>query len=160
MKIVRPSRLGMAILTWVALHLWPAAIAPAAGLPQPPIAAKIDHEDTRWGQTVHDDYYWMRDKSDPKVIDYLNAENAYTDSVTGSLKPFQDALYKEMLGHINQTDLSVPVRRGEYSYYSRTEEGKQYPMYCRKSGSLTGKEEVILDLNDLGKGKKFVGLGK
>jgi oligopeptidase B len=150
----------MAILTWVVPHLWPAAIAPAADFPQPPIAAKIDHQETRWGQTVHDDYYWMRDKSDPKVIEYLNAENAYTDAVTAGLKPFQDALYKEMLGHVKQTDQSVPVRRGGYFYYSRTEEGKQYPIYCRKYGSVTAKEEVILDLNDLGKGKKFVGIGK
>src|SRR5581483_5310851 len=119
MKLARPRRLQMAILTWVVPHLWSAAIALAADMPQPPVAAKIDHQETRWGETVHDDYYWMRDKSNPKVIEYLNAENAYTEAVTANLKPFQEALYKEMLGHIKQTDLSVPVRRGEYFYYSR-----------------------------------------
>ena len=79
--------------------------------------------------------------------------------MTRRLKPFEDALYSEMLSHIKQTDLSVPVRRGDYYYYSRTEEGKQYPIQCRKKGSLEGKEEVLLDLNELGQGRKFAGLG-
>ena len=79
--------------------------------------------------------------------------------MTAGSKPFEDALYTEMLSHIKQTDLSVPVRRGEYLYYSRTEEGKQYPILCRKKGSLEAKEEVLIDLNELGQGKKFVGLG-
>ncbi len=159
MKLGMLSRLQLATSVLVGTYFWPAAIGIAADVPQPPVAAKIDHQETRWGKTVHDDYYWLRDKSNPKVIEYLNAENAYTEAVTTNLKPFEEMLYKEMLGHIKQTDLSVPVRRGEYFYYSRTEEGKQYPIYCRKYGSLTGKEELILDLNELGKEKKFVGLG-
>ena len=101
----------------------------------------------------------MREKSNPEVIKYLEAENAYTEAMTKGLKPFEDALYDEMLRHIKQTDLSVPVRRDDYYYYSRTEEGKQYPIQCRKKGSLDAKEEVLLDLNELGKGRKFVGLG-
>jgi oligopeptidase B len=79
--------------------------------------------------------------------------------MTQGLKPFEDALYNDMLSHIKQTDLSVPVRRGDYYYYSRTEEGKQYSIQCRKKGSLEGKEDVLLDLNELGKGKIFAGLG-
>ena len=67
--------------------------------------------------------------------------------MTTPLKLFEDALYNEMLSHIQQTDLSVPVRRGDYYYYSRTEEGKQYPIQCRKKGGLEAKEEVLLDLN-------------
>jgi len=126
---------------------------------QPPIAPIIEHKETRHGTVVVDNYYWLRDKSNPKVIKYLEEENAYTESMTKPLKPFEDALYNEILSHIKQTDLSVPVRRGDNYYYSRTEEGKQYPIQCRKRGSLGGKEEVLLDLNILGQGKKFVGLG-
>ena len=108
---------------------------------------------------VVDNYYWLRDKSNPEVIKYLEQENAYTEAKTKGLKPFEDALYKEMLSHVKETDLDVPVRRGDYYYYSRTEEGKQYPIRCRKKSSLEGKEEVLLDLNELALGKKFVGLG-
>jgi oligopeptidase B len=127
--------------------------------PQPPVAPVIEHRETRHGATVIDNYFWLREKSNPEVIKYLEAENAYTEAMTKDLKPFETALYAEMLSHIKQTDLSVPVRQGDYFYYSRTEEGKQYPIRCRKEGSLDAKEEVLLDLNELGKGKKFVGLG-
>src|SRR5271167_1803235 len=127
--------------------------------PPPPVAPVIEHHETRHGMAVVDNYFWLRDKSNPEVVKYLEAENGYTEAMTQGLKPFQDALYNEMLSHIKQTDLSVPVRRGDYYYYSRTQEGKQYPIQCRKKGSLDGKEEVLLDLNELGQGKKFVGLG-
>ena len=93
------------------------------------------------------------------MVEYLEAENAYTEAMTEDLKPFSDALYKEMLGRIKQTDLSVPTRRGDYLYYSRTEEGKQYPIQCRRKGTMEAPEEVLLDLNELGKDRKFVGLG-
>ena len=126
---------------------------------QPPVAPIIEHKETRHGTVVVDNYYWLRDKSNPKVIKYLEEENAYTEAMTKPLKPFEDTLYDEILSHIKQTDLSVPVRRGNYYYYSRTEEGMQYPIQCRKRGGLDGKEEVLLDLNVLGQGKKFVGLG-
>jgi oligopeptidase B len=127
--------------------------------PNPPEAPVIPHEETRFGSTVVDNYFWLREKSNPEVIKYLKQENAYTDAVTAGLKPFEGSLYNEMLSHVKQTDLDVPVRRGEYYYYSRTEEGKQYPIRCRKKGSLDGIEEILLDLNELGQGKKFVGLG-
>jgi oligopeptidase B len=127
--------------------------------PVPPVAPKKDHREVRHGATVVDDYYWFREKSNPELIQYLEAENAYTAAITQDQKPFEDALYKEMLGRIKQTDLSVPVRRGNYLYYSRTEEGKQYPIQCRKRGSVDAPEEVLLDLNELAKGHKFVGLG-
>jgi oligopeptidase B len=134
---------------------------PLAGqtTPRPPAAPVIPHHETRFGTTVVDNYFWLREKSNPRVIEYLEQENAYTEAMTRGLKPFEDALYSEMLSHVKQTDLSVPVRRGDYFYYSRTEEGKQYTIQCRKKGSLQGKEEVLLDLNELGQGKKFVGLG-
>ena len=127
--------------------------------PDPPDARVIPHEETRLGTRVVDNYFWLREKSNPEVIKYLEQENAYTAAVTNGLKPFEDALYNEMLSHVKQTDLDVPVKRGDYYYYSRTEEGEQYPIRCRKKGSLDGKEEVLLDLNELGQGKNFVGLG-
>ena len=128
--------------------------------PVPPVAAVEEHREARHGATVIDNYYWLREKSKPEVIHYLEAENAYTEAMTRDLKPFQDALYQEMLGRIKQTDLSVPVRRGNYLYYSRTEEGKQYPIQCRRKGSMEAAEEILLDLNELAKEHKFVGLGK
>jgi oligopeptidase B len=127
--------------------------------PQPPVTPIIERKETRHGTVVVDNYYWLRDKSNPKVTKYLEEENAYTEAMTKPLKPFEDALYNEILSHIKQTDLSVPVRRGDYYYYSRTEEGKQYPIECRKKGGREAKEEVLLDLNVLGQWKKFVGLG-
>jgi len=127
--------------------------------PEPPVAPKMEHREFRHGATVVDNYYWFREKSNPELVKYLEAENAYTEAMTRHLKPFEDALYKEMLGRIKQTDLSVPVRRGNYLYYSRTEEGKQYPIYCRKQGSMDASEEVLLDLNELAQAHKFVGLG-
>ena len=80
--------------------------------PVPPVAPVEEHREARHGATVIDDYYWLREKSNPGVIRYLESENAYTEAMTKELKPFQDALYQEMLGRIKQTDLTVPARRG------------------------------------------------
>ena len=120
-----------------------------------PVAPRRAHVEDRGGDTVGDDYFWLRDKSDPAVIEYLEAENAYTRAQTGTLQPFADKLYCEMLGRLKQTDLSVPVRRGEYLYYSRTEEGKQYGIQCRRKGDMNGPEEIVLDQNALAVGHKF-----
>jgi oligopeptidase B len=106
-----------------------------------------------------DNYFWLRDKSNPAVIEYLKSENAYTDALTKDLKPFEEALYTEMLGRIKQTDLSVPSRNDGYFYYSRTEEGKQYPIQCRRKGSMEAPEEVLLDGNQLATGHTYFGLG-
>ncbi|MBZ5728849.1 MAG: S9 family peptidase [Acidobacteriia bacterium] len=127
--------------------------------PAPPVAPRIEHRETRHGNPVVDEYYWLRDKSNPRVMQYLEAENAYTGALTGDLKPFEDALYKEMLARIKQTDLSVPVRDTGYLYYNRTEEGKQYPIFCRRKGNLDAPEEVLLDPNELARQHKFVGIG-
>jgi len=131
----------------------------ARAQPVPPVAPIVEHREVRHGATVIDNYYWLREKSNPKVVSYLEAENAYTKAMTADLEPFRDALYKEMLAHVKQTDLSVPVRRGEYLYYSRTEEGKQYPLQCRRKGSMEAAEEILLDPNELAQTHKFVGLG-
>src|SRR5215831_5820249 len=138
--------------------LSPFAIAQDGNL-QPPVAKKVPHVTQIHGYTMKDDYFWLREKKNPEVIKYLEAENAYTEEVMKPTKEFQEALYKEMLGHIKQTDLSVPSRIGDYYYYSRTEEGKQYPYQCRKKGSMEAPEELLLDLNKLAEGKRFLGLG-
>ncbi len=130
---------------------------PAA--PKPPVAPVNEHREVRHGATVVDPYYWLREKSDPRVVHYLEAENAYTETMTKDLKPFQDALYGEMLARIKQTDLSVPVRRSGYLYYARTEEGKQYPIQCRRKGDMQAPEQVLLDPNEMEKSHKFVGIG-
>src|SRR5882724_1075998 len=134
-------------------------LAQTESQPVPPVAARIEHREIRHGATVVDNYYWLRDKSNPQVIRYLEAENAYTGAMTAAIQPFHEALYKEMLGRIKQTDLSVPTRRGRYYYYSRTEEGKQYPIQCRRKGNMDAREEILLDLNELAQGQAFFSLG-
>jgi oligopeptidase B len=126
---------------------------------QPPLAKKISHTTEIHGYTLKDDYFWLREKDNAEVKQYLEAENAYTEEVMKPTKDLQDVLYKEMLGRIKQTDLSVPSRNGLYYYYSRTEEGKQYPYICRKKGSMDSQEELMLDLNKLAEGNSYLGLG-
>ena len=125
---------------------------------RPPAAKKIPRKDVTHDDTRIDDYFWLREKKNPEVISYLQAENAYAEAVMKPTEGFQQALYKEMLSHIKETDVNVPYRLGDYFYYSRTEQGKQYPIFCRKRGSLDAKEEITLDLNELAKGHKFLGL--
>ncbi|MGZ9166290.1 MAG: S9 family peptidase [Anaerolineales bacterium] len=124
-----------------------------------PTAPKRPYEITQHGYTRIDNYYWMRDRSDPEVLKYLHAENDYLEEIMGHTKSLQDTLYAEMKGRIKETDTTVPAKQGEYFYYSRMEEGKQYPIYCRKKGSLDGVEEVLLDQNDLAEGKSFCSVG-
>ncbi len=121
----------------------------------PPVAKKIPKAFENFGDKRTDDYFWLREKTDPAVTAYLNAENSYTDSIMGGLKPLQETLYKDMLSRIKETDENVPYRNGDYWYYSRTETGKQYSIYARKKGTLEAKEEIILDMNVLGKDQKF-----
>ncbi len=101
---------------------------------QPPVAARKPKQITLHGETRTDNYFWMREKSDPAVAAYLEAENRYAKAILLPTEKLQEKLYNEMLGRIKQTDLSVPYKEGDYFYYSRTEEGKQYPIHCRKKG--------------------------
>ena len=110
-------------------------------------------------ETLKDDYFWMRERNNPKVRAFLEAENAYADAFMKPTEAFQKTLYDEMLGRIKETDLSVPYRDGGWYYYSRTEKGKQYPIYCRKKGSVEAPEEVYLDVNALAEGEKFMSVG-
>jgi oligopeptidase B len=131
-------------------------------LPSAPIARKDRRETKLHGETLVDDYAWLRDKDSPEVTEYLNAENAYAEALTAELAPLRDDLYEEMLSHIKQTDESAPYREGDWWYYARTEEGKQYSIFCRKRGSETapeGAEEVVLDGNQLAAGQAFFAIG-
>jgi oligopeptidase B len=127
--------------------------------PQPPIARREPVEHILHGDRRVDHYAWLREKENPEVIAYLNAENAYTDAVLHDTARFQEKLYQEMLGRILQTDLSVPYRLRGYFYFTRTEEGKQYPLHYRRGDSENAHEELLLDLNALAQGHSFLGLG-
>ncbi len=111
------------------------------------------------GRTLVDNYYWLRDKKNPDVKAYLEAENTYTDAVMKPTEGLQKKLYDEMLSRIKETDVEVPYKEGGYFYYLRTEAGKQYGIRCRKKGSLDAPEEIVLDVNELAKGQKFMSLG-
>jgi oligopeptidase B len=128
----------------------------------PPVARKDHKETALHGTTLTDDYAWLRDKENPEVTSYLEAENAYAESMTADLAKLRDQLYAEMLSHIKQTDVTVPFRDGDWWYYSRTEEGKQYAIFCRKHGTPAGPEgdeSVILDGNHLAEGHAFFAIG-
>jgi oligopeptidase B len=127
--------------------------------PVPPAARREPKVDVVHGEKRADEYFWLRRKEDPEVRAYLEAENAYTDLVMKPTVPLQEALYSEMLGRIKETDLTVPYRKGDFFYYSRTEKGKQYPIHCRRRGNLDAREEVFLDGNELAKGEKFFAVG-
>ena len=121
--------------------------------PAPPVAEVIPDTFTNFGQTRIDNYYWLKDKNNPKVIDYLNAENAYTDTVMASTKALQQTIYDEILGRIKEDDESYPSFSQGYYHYSRTEKGKQYRTYCRRKGSMDAPEEIIFDNNKMAEGK-------
>ena len=128
-------------------------------MPTPPVAKKISKADVLHGEARQDDYFWLREKDTPEVLAYLREENAYTGELMKPTEAFQEALFQEMLARIKEDDSTVPYRRGAHFYYSRTEKGKQYPIYCRKVGSLDAPEEVTLDLNALAAGHPFFSLG-
>jgi len=126
---------------------------------QPPIAPKRPkstqiHDDIR-----NDDYHWLREKENPEVIAYLEAENTYTETSTSHTNKLQDKLYREMRTRIQEADLSVPVKVDSFYYYNRTEEGKQYPIRCRRHGSMQAEEEIILDENELAANYDYFQLG-
>ena len=125
----------------------------------PPVAQKVPKVDVVHGDRREDDYAWLRDKQDPAVKAYLEDENLWADAIMRPTEGLQASLYKEMLSHIKETDVNVPYRKKGFFYYSRTEEGKQYPIYCRKKGSLDAPEQVTLDLNALAEKEKFMALG-
>ena len=108
----------------------------------PPVAKAILKTDTLHGEIHIDNYFWLRNRNNHEVIEYLKAENKYTESMMKHTEAFQEALYKEMLGRIKETDLSVPEKLGDYYYYTRTEQGKQYRIYCRNSCFFPNKRTI------------------
>jgi oligopeptidase B len=140
-------------------------LATAQPLSSAPRAREVEHLEVRHGETVSDPFAWFRSKTSPELLKHLEAENAYTEALTSDLAPLREELYQEMLGRMQQTDLSVPVRRGRFHYYRRTEEGRQYPIHCRKAAGPDREmdpqapEEVLLDLNEMAQGLPFLELG-
>jgi len=131
-----------------------AAQAPtAAPTLTPPVAAVRPHRFDEHGNVRIDNYYWLKDRTNPEVIRYLEDENAYTKAVMAHTEPLQERLYEELKGRVLQNDQSVPFREGNYFYYTRLVEGKNYSMYARKRGALTAPEEIMLDANALAEGK-------
>jgi oligopeptidase B len=126
---------------------------------QPPATEKKPKITEINGDKLVDNYFWLREKSNPAVISHLEAENAYTDATMKPTEPLQAKLYNEILSHIKQTDENVPYRWGDYFYYTRTKEGLQYPIFCRKHQTLDAAEQIILDVNELAKGQKFMSVG-
>jgi oligopeptidase B len=126
----------------------------------PPVAPKHPKAIEQHGETRVDDYAWLRAKDSPEVLAYLHAENAYTEAFMRPTEALQSALYSEIVGRIQQTDETPPVRRGAYVYYSRTTEGQQYPVYCRKRTGPDANEAVLLDLNALAEREKFLDVGE
>ncbi len=123
-----------------------------------PVANKIKKELTIHDHTRIDNYYWMNNREDPEVLAYLKEENAYTKAMLKHTEKLQDKLYNEIVSRIKQTDMSVPFLQNGYYYYTRYEEGKEYAIYCRKKGSLEGKEEVMIDGNAMAKGHEYFSL--
>ena len=135
------------------------ALSTLADAPKPPVAKKTPKSVTMHGDERVDNYGWLREKTNPDTIAYLEAENAYADAITKPQEKLAKTLYDEMLGRIKQTDENVPYRKNGYFYYSRTVKDLQYPIHARKKGSLDADEEILLDVNQLAAGKKFMSVG-
>ncbi len=121
--------------------------------PAPPVAVVVPDTFMNFGQQRIDNYYWLKDKNNPKVIEYLQTENAYTDTVMSATQALQQKIYDEILGRIKEDDESYPSFKDGYFYYSRTEKGRQYPVYCRRKGSMEAPEEIIFDVNRMSEGQ-------
>jgi oligopeptidase B len=120
-----------------------------------PKAKEIAYEMSMHGDVRVDEYYWLRDRENQEVIDYLNAENAYREKIMAGTENLQGRLYEEMVGRIKKDDSSVPYELDGYFYYTRYTEEGEYPIYCRKQGSLEAEEEVLLDVNELAEGHSY-----
>ncbi len=139
----------------------PAADSAAAGgaALAEPVAAVRPVTLTAHGHARVDEYYWLRERDDPEVRAYLEAENAYTAAVMRPTLGLQDSLFQEIKGRIAQSDTTAPVRRGDYLYYTRYEDGKEYPVHCRRRGDMHAAEQVILDVNELAAGQEYCEVG-
>jgi oligopeptidase B len=136
-----------------------AAVQKAGSEPEPPLVRPVVRVHTVHGESRIDEYHWLRNREDPEVLAHLEAENRYTDSVMRHTEGLQELLYQELRGRIKEADLSVPSRLDEWLYYSRTEAGAQYPIFCRRRDEADAKEEVLLDLNLLAAGHAYFRMG-
>lgn len=125
------------------------------GGPQPPLAKIIPKRLEKHGHARTDNYYWLNDRNNPEVIAYLQAENRYADAAMVHTRDLQDTLFEEIKGRIKPNDETVPYKKDGYLYYTRFEEAKEYPIFCRKKGSLDGAERIMLDANVLARGHAF-----
>jgi oligopeptidase B len=145
--------------------------AARAESPAPPVAERRPHVTRLHGVELSDPYHWLRDRNDPAVRAYLSAENAYTEAMTAATAALEEELYRELVSHVQEADRSVPHRRGDHLYYSRTEPGREYPVHCRRLAPRgagggahvkpgeEGPEEVLLDLDRMAEGRAFLRLG-
>jgi oligopeptidase B len=131
----------------------------AAPPPPPPVAKKVRTDNRINGGDLVDEYSWLRNKSNPEVAQYLEAENAYADAIMKPTEGLQQKLYQEMISHIKETDVNVPFKYGDYFYNSRWEKGQQYPIFVRHKGSLQSPEQITIDVNELANGQKFMSIG-
>jgi oligopeptidase B len=133
---------------------------------KPPVAEKVPHEFKESGGSRVDNYYWMKltdeqknaekkDEQTTKVLNYLTAENDYLKAELKHTEALQEKIYNEIIGRIKQTDESVPYKKNGYWYYTRYEQGQEYPIYCRKKGELTAPEEILLNVNEMAKGHDY-----
>ncbi len=158
MKTSWLRRVQVGVLALVAVFVFTAADKSSSSLPKPPVAKKVPHVTEVNGHKMVDNYFWLRDKPNPEVRAYLEAENVYTDAVMKPTEGFQKKLYEEMLSRVKETDVEVPYREGDYFYYVREEAGKQYGIRCRRRGSMEAPEEIVIDVNELAKGQAFMSL--
>ena len=158
-----PAAAVRAAIPFAALAAVISCAGPAAGPGDAPLAEPRPHELEAHGDVRIDEYYWLREREDPEVIAYLEAENAWVDAAMEHTEELQDTLFEEIRGRIVEDDASVPYRDGDYWYYTRYEEGKQYPIHCRRpaDGEVFGgsqepdAEEVLVDVNEVAQGKEY-----
>ena len=147
-----------------ALALAPLFLLPLAALaalpgPEAPVAPRKPHKTRIHGLVLSDDWFWLRERASPEVKAYLEAENAWADGYMARTEGLQKKIYDEMVSRIKETDLSAPYRDGGFWYYVRTEKGKQYGTWCRRKGTMEAPEEILLDLNEMARGEKFMAVG-
>ena len=152
---VRDAMLTLFALAAIGLGSWTRAAEPPQHVPTPPRAAIVPKVLEMHGEERLDDYFWLNDRNDPNVVTYLEAENAYAAAVMKPTLQLQARLYEEMAGRLKPDEESLPIEDNGYFYYTRYEKGKEYPLYCRRKGSRTAAEEVMLDVNVLAAGHKL-----
>jgi len=153
--MIKKSVLIILVLSFLCLQPGCQKDSEECGIIKPPLAERIEKKLTIHGQTRTDDYYWLNERNNPQVIAYLEAENAYKDAVMKHTVPLQEKLFDEIVGRIKQTDMSVPFKKNGYYYYTRYDTGKEYPVFCRKKGTLEAEEEVMLNVNEMAAGHDY-----